>query len=231
MAAICFCGVCIPYNAIWPIILIAAKYVERVVSIVLCVLCLSRLSPPPTTLTNPLHPSYTHHDYRYLWDWFQVHVLGREVKPKAKAVNGVAAAAGTSSCCSDKDTATKSCANLRGTATGKSDKYPATHFYLTEEHNLSDILTDAPTLLKFTASWCKPCKKVEPFVDELSRQEEYKHIHFVSIDVDEHEDIMSEYSVTGIPVFVCMHGEREFSRMTGADEGKLMELLQAAYSN
>ena len=192
--AFCFCGVCIPYNAIWPIILIAAKY---------------------------------------LWDWVQVHVLGREVKAeKGKAgVKDDAKSEAGASCCSGKAEVSDCAAKNKssGTSSVKSSTYPASHFYLTEEHDLSAILKDAPTVLKFTASWCKPCKKMEPFVDVLSRQEEYRHIHFVSVDVDENEDVMTEYSVTGIPVFVCMHGELEHSRMTGADEGKLIQLLSAAY--
>lgn len=58
-------------------------------------------------------------------------------------------------------------------------------------------LKEFQTLLKgnkkvvadFYADWCGPCKIISPHFEALSKQEAYKHISFVKINVDENEDI------------------------------------------
>ena len=39
--------------------------------------------------------------------------------------------------------------------------------------------------LSFKANWCKPCKIIEPYINELSKMEQYKHISFINIDIDD----------------------------------------------
>ena len=80
------------------------------------------------------------------------------------------------------------------------------------------------TFVKFTAKWCKPCKLIEPVFHELS--EEHKKFTFVSIDIDDHEDIAAEYSVMSIPMFVVLNKSAEkVDKMSGKDESKLRALI------
>ena len=113
----------------------------------------------------------------------------------------------------------------------KSEKFPKDAFYLNEDMDLSEILNEAPTILKFTADWCKPCKAIEPTYNKCSQSSEYSHVHFVSINVDEHDDIMAKYGVTAIPAFITFRGnEKEYSRINKVDEEKLVEFIKAAFN-
>ena len=196
--AICFCGVCIPYNAIFPVIMIALKYI---------------------------------------WDWIQINMLGRSKDVKKVDSSGSSApnlrgsASENTSDVKDKNCTDKNCACEEPTSqtNGKSSKYPSDHFYLTKEHDLNGLLLDSPCVLKFTASWCKPCKKIEPLIDELSKQKEYAHVHFVSVDVDEFEDIQHSNSVLSLPTMIAFHGHKEHSRISGADTTKICDFLREAF--
>jgi len=46
--------------------------------------------------------------------------------------------------------------------------------------------TNSPIVVDFTASWCKPCKKIAPFFEGLSK--EYDGF-FVKVDVDEMDEV------------------------------------------
>jgi thioredoxin 1 len=38
-------------------------------------------------------------------------------------------------------------------------------------------------VIDFTATWCGPCKYMEPIIKELAAK--YKYVEFIKIDVDE----------------------------------------------
>ena len=70
-------------------------------------------------------------------------------------------------------------------------------------------------ILKFTASWCGPCRKIAPFIHELS--EEYD-IEVITVDVDKHNDLSDEFGVSSIPVTVFIFESKEVDRVIGANE-------------
>jgi len=55
-------------------------------------------------------------------------------------------------------------------------------------------------LVDFFAEWCEPCKSMSPIIDQLS--EEKKEIKFIKIDVEENQELASQYSVFTIPTFL-----------------------------
>lgn len=68
-------------------------------------------------------------------------------------------------------------------------------------------------LVDFNAKWCGPCKMMGPIIEELS--EEKKDIKFVSIDVDEEEELAESYGVSSIPCLVLFDNGKEVSRNIG----------------
>lgn len=92
-------------------------------------------------------------------------------------------------------------------------------------------------IVKFTATWCKPCKKVKPQVDEWFNKLS-SNIVIVEIDIDESMDLYvtlkSKKMVNGIPVLLAYYEPQNkepnhwyipSDSITGADEKGINEFF------
>ena len=64
-----------------------------------------------------------------------------------------------------------------------------------------DVVNDYSTIVKFTASWCGPCRKMAPIFDELANNSP-EGIIFLEVDIEKCKDISSEMQIMGIPAFI-----------------------------
>ncbi|KAG9511120.1 Thioredoxin-2 [Fragariocoptes setiger] len=79
-------------------------------------------------------------------------------------------------------------------------------------------------VIDFFATWCGPCKLMSPIFADLS--EHYKDsVIFLTVDVDECEDLASEYEVSVMPTFVFIKNMKKLTTVSGASEAKLKSLL------
>jgi thioredoxin 1 len=66
---------------------------------------------------------------------------------------------------------------------------------------------------KFYATWCQPCKVLNPAIESLKG--EFKQVTFVDINIEESPSEVSKYGVVSVPtVIVEKEGEIK-SRFTG----------------
>ncbi len=65
-------------------------------------------------------------------------------------------------------------------------------------------------VLKFSASWCSPCK-------ELARRLEAMGQEVEEIDVDANEELAAQYGIRGVPTMVMLDDAgKEISRLVGS---------------
>jgi thiol-disulfide isomerase/thioredoxin len=84
-------------------------------------------------------------------------------------------------------------------------------------------------VVKFTATWCKPCQDIAPVFGALSAK--YDNVVFCEVDVDEVDEVASKYKVSLMPTIVwidAMADEKEVGRMTGSNVAQL-EMAMAKY--
>ena len=78
----------------------------------------------------------------------------------------------------------------------------------------SEVLkSEKKVLVDFNATWCGPCKMLAPVIAEIS--DEVKDVKFVSVDVDDEEELAEEYGVSTIPCLVLFDNGKEVSRNIG----------------
>jgi thiol-disulfide isomerase/thioredoxin len=83
-------------------------------------------------------------------------------------------------------------------------------------------------LLDFTATWCAPCRQMEPVVARLASQ----GYPVRKVDIDREPALAQQYRVTGVPCFVLVVGGREAGRVVGATNYEsLAGLFGAAQQN
>ncbi|KAK8443931.1 hypothetical protein SEVIR_9G050700v4 [Setaria viridis] len=74
-------------------------------------------------------------------------------------------------------------------------------------------------VIDFSASWCGPCRFIEPAFKEMASK--YTDVAFVKIDVDELADVARTWKVEAMPTFVLAKGGKEVSRVVGAKKDEL----------
>ncbi|XP_068988145.1 thioredoxin-2 [Bombus flavifrons] len=83
---------------------------------------------------------------------------------------------------------------------------------------------DNLVVVDFFATWCGPCKMIAPKLEELSK--EMENVIFLKVDVDECEDIASEYEISSMPTFVFIKNSKVLETFSGANYDKLKSTIQ-----
>ncbi|XP_007032429.2 PREDICTED: thioredoxin H2 [Theobroma cacao] len=79
-------------------------------------------------------------------------------------------------------------------------------------------------VIDFSASWCGPCKFIEPAVHDMAAK--FTEVDFVKIDVDELPDVAQEFGVQAMPTFVLVKKGKEVDRVVGAQKNDLEKKVE-----
>lgn len=77
-------------------------------------------------------------------------------------------------------------------------------------------------VLKFSASWCQPCKMLSRVIEDA-----HLSVPVTEIDIDEEFEIAQAYQIRGVPTLVVLEDEKEVKRKSGMMmENELREFLE-----
>lgn len=92
----------------------------------------------------------------------------------------------------------------------------ANEITVTQDNFESEVKkSDVPVLLDFWAEWCMPCKMIAPVLEELSGEYEGK-IKIGKVNVDQEQDLASQYNVVSIPTLLLLKNGEVVKQQVGA---------------
>lgn len=72
-------------------------------------------------------------------------------------------------------------------------------------------------LLKFSATWCGPCKMLSGSLSHANLD----GVELVEIDIDDNMEMAAKYNIRGVPTMILLENDAEIQRKSGvlmADE-------------
>lgn len=69
-------------------------------------------------------------------------------------------------------------------------------------------LGDKPAIVDFTATWCGPCQKIAPILEELAKEYEGQIVIY-KVDVDQNKPLAKSFNVSSIPAVLYIPAEGE----------------------
>lgn len=85
------------------------------------------------------------------------------------------------------------------------------------------LITNSSCIVKFTAEWCGPCKKIAPLFQTLAT-ENGTVVNFIEVDIDPTPKIASYESIQSVPQFLFYNRGVKVDELTilGANTSKLI---------
>ena len=65
-------------------------------------------------------------------------------------------------------------------------------------------------VLRFTATWCQPCKALAQQLEELGLDKDV-----TVVDIDQQQDLAIQYGVRSVPTLIAVDNNKEVKRMVG----------------
>jgi thioredoxin 1 len=88
------------------------------------------------------------------------------------------------------------------------------------------LKSELPVLVDFWASWCVPCKSMEPILAKFEKEFEGQ-IKICKCNTDKNRSLSGEYNIKGLPTFIFFkNGESIRREVAAKSESELQKIIE-----
>lgn len=83
------------------------------------------------------------------------------------------------------------------------------------QYNQAVLKSDVPVVVEFSADWCSVCKGIEKPLQEVAQEQEFAHVTFAQVNIDQLEGISRQNGIVGVPTFMYVEGGKKVNEEVG----------------
>lgn len=96
---------------------------------------------------------------------------------------------------------------------------------ITNENFDDEVLkSELPVLVDFSATWCGPCRRMEPIIEEIAGEYDGK-VKVCTADVDQCTDVAKKFGIMAVPTFMMFKG----GEVSGQTQGSMPKVKLAEF--
>lgn len=81
-------------------------------------------------------------------------------------------------------------------------------------------------LFYFTATWCGPCQRIKPIIEEISKGVDESKLKVCMIDIDNNSELVEKYNIRSVPTMILLLNDEKVAICNGANKEKIVELFK-----
>jgi len=76
------------------------------------------------------------------------------------------------------------------------------------------------SVLKFSAEWCAPCKRLQTIVDKMEK--EFPDIKIYNVDIDSDFETAKKYNIKTVPTLMFFNKGKEQQKLEGTEKTEII---------
>lgn len=81
-------------------------------------------------------------------------------------------------------------------------------------------------LFYFTATWCGPCQRIKPIIQEISKGVDDSKLKVYMVDIDTNPKLVEKYNIRSVPTLILLLEDTLVGTCCGTNNVKIMELFK-----
>ena len=93
---------------------------------------------------------------------------------------------------------------------------------LTNNDNYEEVIGKGEWVVDFSATWCGPCRMLEPILEEYSKEK-----NVLQVDIDEFDELTMSFGIMSVPTLLAYRDGKLLNKSIGlVDKGTIDSLFK-----